>query len=77
MQPPRYKLVDLLNEELNGSFYEHQLVMVTYNKAKLFRIEKVLRYRKTAKGKEALVRWQGYPAKFDRWLNVDDLVDYV
>lgn len=75
--PPRYKLADLLKEELNGSFYEQQLAKVTYNENELFRIEKVLRYRKTAKGKEALVRWQGYPAKFDRWISVDDLVDYV
>jgi hypothetical protein len=75
--PPRYKLADLLKEDINGSFYEQQLVKVSYNEDELFRIEKVLRYRKTVKGKEALIRWQGYPAKFDRWLNVDDLVDYV
>ena len=75
--PPRYKLTDLLKEEINGSFYEQQLVKVTYNVDELFRIEKVVRYRKTGKGKQALVRWQGYPAKFDRWLDVDDLVDYV
>jgi hypothetical protein len=75
--PPRYKIVDLLKEEIRGSFYEQQLVKVTYNVNELFRIEKVLRYRKTDKGKEALVRWQGYPPKFDRWISVDELVDYV
>ena len=75
--PPRYKLVDLLKEELNGSFYEQQLVKVTYNTSGLFRIEKVIRYRKTAKGREALVRWQGYPAKFDTWMDVAEIVDYV
>jgi hypothetical protein len=76
-QPPRYKLVDLLKEELTGSFYEQQLVKVMYNTSGLFRIEKVMRYRKTVKGKEALVRWQGYPAKFDTWMDVGDIVDYV
>jgi hypothetical protein len=75
--PPRYKLVDLLKEELNGSFYEQQLIKVTYNNEGLFRIEQVLRYRKTAKGKEALIRWQGYPSKFDTWLDVEGIVDYV
>ena len=75
--PPRYKLGDLLKEELNGSFYEPQLVKVTYNTNGLYRIEKVVRYRKNDKGREALVRWQGYPPKFDTWLDVESIVDYV
>jgi hypothetical protein len=75
--PPRYKLADLLKEVLNGSFYEQQLVKVNYNTSTMFRIEKVVRYRKTDKGKEALVRWQGYPTKFDTWLGVEGIVDYV
>jgi hypothetical protein len=76
-QPPRYKLIDLLKEALNGSFYEQQLVKVTYNTNGLYRVEKVVRYRKTVEGKEALVRWQGYPPKFDTWVSVDTIVDYV
>jgi hypothetical protein len=76
-QPPRYKLADMLKEELNGSFYAQQLAKVTYNADMLFRIEKVVRYRKTDKGKEALVRWQGYPPKFDTWMDVNEIVDHV
>jgi hypothetical protein len=75
--PPRYKLGDLLQEEVNGSFYEPQLVRVTYNTDGLYRIEKVVRYRKNEKGREALVRWQGFPPKFDTWLDVESIVDYV
>jgi hypothetical protein len=75
--PPRYKLRDLLKEELNGSFYEQQMVRVTYNPDELYRLEKVVRYRKTAKGREALVRWQGYPPKFDTWLDVNEIVTYL
>ena len=75
--PPRYKLGDLLQEEVNGSFYEPQLVRVTYNTDGLYRIEKVVRYRKNEKGRDALVRWQGYPPKFDTWLDVESIVDYV
>ena len=76
-QPPRYKLADLLKEELNGSFYEQQLVKVNYHTSALFRLDKVVRYRKTDKGREALVRWQGYPPKFDIWLDVEGIIDYV
>lgn len=75
--PPRYKLVDLLQEQINGSFYEQQMAKVTYKRDELYKIEKVVRYRKSGTGKEALIRWQGYPEKFDTWLDVKELVAYV
>jgi hypothetical protein len=59
--PPRYKLRDLLKQEIKGTFYEQQLTKIPYDyTGDLEKVEKVVRYRKGVTGKEALVRWKGY-----------------
>ena len=64
--PITYKLKDLLGEEIKGSFYEQEMLREEQN---IFRIEKVIR---KSKGK-ALVKWSGYPEKFNSWVDVKDL----
>ena len=58
--PVTYKLVDLQGEKVTGSFYEQELQKA---KQETFRIEKIIRcdYKK----KQALVKWKGYPDKFN------------
>lgn len=55
--PITYKLKDLNNEIVDGSFYGKELQKTTQE---VFRIEKVL--RRDHKKKLALVKWKGYPA---------------
>ena len=64
---PIYKIKDLQDEKITGTFYEQELVKVT--PGDIWKIEKVIRRRKR-KGQpaESLVRWQYYPPKFDSWL---------
>ena len=62
--PLTYKLVDLLGEKITGSFYETELQKTNQN---IFRIEKVL--RRDQKKKKALVKWKGYPDKFNSWIS--------
>ncbi|PFX11591.1 putative uncharacterized transposon-derived protein F54H12.3 [Stylophora pistillata] len=64
--PITYKLKDLLGDEIKGSFYEQEMLRA---KQEVFRIEKVIR---KSKGK-ALVKWSGYPEKFNSWIDVKDL----
>ena len=66
--PVTYKLKDELGEEITGSFYEPELQKA---KQTIFRIEKVIR-RDARKGK-ALVKWSGYPEKFNSWVDLKDL----
>jgi len=57
-KPVTYNIVDLMNEAIKGSFYEQEL-----QKLQTFRIENV--FRIDNKEKLALVKWSGYPDKFN------------
>ena len=61
-------LVDLQGEAVTGSFYEPELQKTTQE---IFRIEKVI--RRDNKRKRALVKWRGYPGKFDSWVPMSEL----
>jgi len=56
--PVTYKIKDLNNEEIKGSFYEPELLKAE----DVFRIEKVI--KKDYKKKQALVKWRGYSDDF-------------
>jgi len=61
-----YKLRDYENEEVLGSWYEDELQPIEKNR---YLIEKVLRRRKSSKGQtELLIKWKGWPAKFNSWI---------
>ena len=70
-KPVTYSVVDLMGEAIKGSFYEQELQKA---KQQTFRIEKVL--RRDNKKKLALVKWSGYPDKFNSWVSFKDLVDF-
>ena len=70
--PAMYKIEDLAGEPIKGSFYEKQLQITEQT---TFRVAKILRKRKVRGGKEqVLVRWFGYPKKFDSWEDSDQLL---
>ena len=70
-KPVTYKIVDLLGEEIEGSFYEKELQKA---KQQTFRIEKVV--RRHTKKKKALVKWKGYSDKLNSWITFKDSVDF-
>ena len=67
-KPVTYNIVDTMGEPIKGSFYEQEL-----QKAKQ-QIEKVI--RRDNKKKMALVKWSGYPDKFNSWVSFKDLFDF-
>ena len=66
--PITYKLKDLNNEEIKGSFYEQELLKAEQD---VFRIDKVIRRDNTRK--RALVKWKGYGDDFNSWVPFSDL----
>ena len=70
-KPVTYSIIDLVGEPITGSFYEQELQKA---KQQTFRIEKVI--RRDNKKKMALVKWSGYPDKFNSWISFKDLVDF-
>ena len=68
--PITYRLKDLTNEEIQGSFYEPELLKV---KQDIFRIDKVI--RRDYKKRKALVKWLGYSDDFNSWIPLSSLQD--
>ena len=68
--PITYRLKDLNNEEIEGSFYEPEFLKA---KQDVFCIEKVI--RRDYKKKQALVKWLGYSDDFNSWVPLKDLQD--
>lgn len=70
---PVYKIKDLNNESIKGIFYETQLQKV--EKPPVYKIEKILRWRRFGGKRQAFVRYLGYGPAFDEWVNEENLVD--
>ena len=70
-KPITYKIVALLGEKIEGSFYEKGLQKA---KQQTFRKEKVV--KRDNKKKKALVKWKGYSDKFNSWISFKDLVNF-
>jgi putative NADPH-quinone reductase len=65
--PITYGISDYSGESIKGKFYEQELQKVTPEE--VFKIEKVLKTRKIRGKLQYLVRWLGYPPKFDSWVD--------
>ena len=61
-KPITYKLKDQNDEEIQGSFYEPELLK---SEQDVFRIDKII--RKDHKKKQALVKWKGYSDDFQQF----------
>lgn len=70
---PTYYVADLAGEAVSGAFYREELV-----KASLpthYQVD-ILRSKVQNGKKKYLVRWRGYPDKFNSWIDAGDLTRY-
>ena len=65
--PTTYKITDLNEEEIEGSFYEQEWQMTAQG---TFRIENVLKRR----GDQSLVKLMGYPKSCNSWIDTKAIV---
>lgn len=72
---PLYKIKDLKDEEIQGTFYAKELQKIHFDQDKTFNIESIIKRRKGPGGNiQLLVKWQGYSENFNEWINQDDLI---
>ena len=68
----RYKLKDILDENIEGTFFEDELVAYTPTND-VYNIEKIIQSRGKGKNKQHLVKWEGWPSKFNSWVPDSEL----
>ena len=71
--PPSYKLKDLNDEKLIGSFYDLELQKVD-ELGETFEIDQIIRTKIVNKKKQYFVSWKGYPNSFNSWVPESDIV---
>ena len=70
---PVYKLKDWNGEEIKGTFYQSELQKVNKSNDSLWKIEKVLKKRIRGRHRELLIKWLGWPTKFNSWIVEDQI----
>ena len=69
-----YRIRDMLNEPIIGRFHEHELQRVKYSPDTMYLVEKIIKVHKNKKGvKTALVKWLGWPSKFNSEIPYDEI----
>lgn len=71
--PVVYKLHDLNDVAIEGTFYEQELQKVIISTSTLFKIDKILKSRGIRRRREYYVKWYGYPESFNCWVKASDL----
>ena len=66
---PTYKINEWNGTSLRGTFYAQDLQKVTVMDDDLFRVEKIIK----RKGDKVLVRWKGWPDKYNSWVEKRNL----
>ena len=65
--PPVYKLKDYDGKELKGTFYEKELQKVIKSDD-VYEVEKIIKKRGRGRNVQYLLKWLGYPNKFNSWV---------
>jgi len=71
---PTYELSDYADEAIIGIFYENELQTVYVDENTVYNIEKVIKTRN--KKSESLIKWMGWPTKFNSWIPTEDIQSY-
>ena len=66
---PVYRIKDINNESLTGSFYENEFQVIEQDEDKVYEIEKILKKSRN----RSLVKWLGWSDP--TWVNNSDLIN--
>ena len=65
--PVTYEIADYSGEKIKGKFHELELQRIMREDDE-YKVDKVLKTRKTGSEKKYFVKWTGYPDSFDSWV---------
>ena len=68
-----YRLVDFQGDAVKGVFYREEIQKVSKDGDRVYRIEKVLKTKGKGARKQYLVKWLGWPVKFNSWVGASSL----
>ena len=68
-----YKITYYDRDPVEGTFYAAEIQRVNKSRDDLFKIEKVLKWRRRRGKAEEFVKWQGYPKKINSWVEESEL----
>ena len=71
-RPTTYNLKDYQSDEIEGSFYRHEIEPIIKDDD-VFMIEKIIRRQKRQGEKWMMVKWAGYPSSMNSWVRQADL----
>lgn len=63
-----YKLKDMLDNEIKGTFYRQELQNIDKSNTDMYKIEKIIKKRRYDRKEQVLVKWLGWPSKFNSWV---------
>lgn len=72
--PREYKLRSLNDINIEGRFYEKELVKVKISKDTVYQIEKILKERVKNGKKQYYIKYKGWHSSFNEWVNENQLV---
>ena len=72
-QPVQYKLKSLNNEVIKGRFYKQEMTSVKMEPNARYPIEKIIRNRVVGGVRQVLVKWKGWNATYNDWINEDEV----
>lgn len=70
---PVYIIEDMNGEEIDGFFYEKELIPVLIDENKEYEVEKIIKKRKRGKKIQVYVKWLNYPHSMNSWIDLNDL----
>lgn len=71
--PRVYRIKDLLGEAIEGTFYDKEVQKVVYKPKASFKIDKIIDTKGRGVRRKVLVKWVGYPAKFNSWIPASEV----
>ena len=72
-KPPVYRIKEYDSSLIIGTFYEKELQKVTFKDTDLFRIEDIIETEGSGRNKKYLIKWRGWPAKYNSWIYASTL----